>query len=72
MWGLLVPCQAWHNFGRALAKGVLERAGLQENIGAGHMVLARFVPVCLEEGCGSRGLAGGGTSAVECGCGVRC
>ena len=41
---------SWHHFEWAPAKGILGSAGLQENMGTGHVVLARFVQACCKKG----------------------
>lgn len=40
----------WHFFRWALAKGILEATGIQENVGAGHVVLARSTLAHVGEG----------------------
>ena len=48
---VLVPVEAaytltglWYRFGWALAKGILDRVGVPENMGPGQVVLASYAP----------------------------
>ena len=61
----------WHCCGWALAKGILEGAGLQENMGAGHAI-SKLESVCAElvqqmSACpGWRARVGNGISHLHC------